>query len=101
MKKLVLVDSCIHIEARKAGKESIQALFLPRPDYELATCGMVEFEVMRGIKSPRALVFARTQFDLLRYLPTTRATWILAREIAQALDREGLPINAQDTVIAA
>jgi len=102
MKKLILVDSCIHIKARKERDvAAFSFLFTPHPDYEFATCGMVEFEVMRGLKSPKALAYARIQFARLRYLPTTRATWILAREIAQALDRKGLPINAQDTIIAA
>jgi len=99
MKKLVLVDSCIHIKARRT--DAYLDLFEPHPDYEFATCGMVEFEVMRGITTPKGLAYAREQFDILRYLPTTRATWILAREIAQQLDRKGLPINAQDTIIAA
>jgi len=101
MKKLILVDSCIHIEAAKTGPELLEVIFSLHPDYEFATCGMVELEVMRGIRSPGALAYAREQFNILRYLPTTRATWILAREITQALDRKGLPINTQDTVIAA
>jgi len=38
---------------------------------------------------------------MLRYLPTTQPTWILAREIAQDLDRRGVPIKPQDMIIAA
>jgi len=101
MKKLVLVDSCIHIKARKAGDQSLNVLFTPHPEYEFATCGMVELEVMRGIKGAKALADAQHQFALLRYLPTTRATWALARKIAQDLDLRGVPIKPQDMIIAA
>jgi len=101
MKLLVLVDSCIHIEARKHAPELLRVIFGTHPDYEFATCGMVEFEVMRGIKTPRAQAFARAQFALLRYLPTTHSTWACAREIAYDLDRRGVPIKPQDMIIAA
>jgi len=101
MKPRVLADSGFFIGPARKRRAPFHLIEEYRDRYEFLTCGMVEFEVLRGIRDTRARQEATAHFAQLHYQPMKRSTWAHARDIAQRLDEQGTPIPPQDTIIAA
>ncbi|MEO7933872.1 MAG: PIN domain-containing protein [Chthoniobacterales bacterium] len=68
---------------------------------DLATCGMVRLEVLRGVKNPRVRDKLSSFFDVLQNVPTDNRLWEEAASLAWKLDRVGRVLPAQDILIAA
>jgi len=101
MKTLLLSDSSIYIRILRMRGSPFRFFGNHSTHYEFATCGMVMMEVLRGLREPAAVEYARGQFGRLTYLPTHESTWDLARSLAWQLERAGLRIPVQDIIIAA
>jgi predicted nucleic acid-binding protein len=95
-----LVDSNIFIELMRQGLDP--AVEIPRriAVLDLATCGMVRVEVMRGVKVERIRRGLIAFLDVLQNVPTDNRLWEATAELAWSLDRRGWIIPAQDLVIA-
>ena len=96
----VLVDSNVFIDLLQKPLDPAAELTREISLTELATCGMVRVEVMRGIKLDKTRRRMSAFLDVMRNVPTDNRLWEEAAELAWTLDRSGWNIPAQDIVIA-
>ena len=101
MKNDVLVDSNVYIALLKTKKDAVQVLFAWAGDRNLAICGMVRLEVLRGIKSLKLLTKVSAFMDVLCNVPSDNRLWSEAADLAWNLDRKGIVIPGPDLIIAA
>lgn len=101
MPAVVLVDSCVWIRLLRAGQDPVRELTTRARESDLATCGMVRLEVLRGITNRRVHDAVRAFFDVMQNSPTDNRIWEDASEAAWQLGRRGLHLPAQDIIIAA
>ena len=76
-------------------------LFAWAGDRNLAICGMVRLEVLRGIKSLKLLTKVSAFMDVLCNVPSDNRLWSEAADLAWNLDRKGIVIPGPDLIIAA
>lgn len=67
---------------------------------DLATCGIIRVEVLRGIRSKVVRERMERFLNLMREIPTTGEIWREAGHLAWKLDRSGIVLPAQDVLIA-
>lgn len=101
MASLILPDSSFYITASRAGLDPFHELGRRADDFEFATCGMVQVEVLRGRRDPNVVRRFRETFAMMIFINTTQAVWERAGQLAWALDRQGVVLPAPDLVIAA
>lgn len=101
MASLILPDSSFYITATRTGRDPLVELGAKADDYEIATCGMVQIEVLRGRRDPHVLRRFRETFAVMIYIATTNAIWERAAQLAWVLDRQGIVIPATDLIIGA
>ncbi len=95
-----LVDSSFFIDRLRAGRDPLKELAAHSDDWELLTCGVVQMEVLRGMKDKNA---HRRMADYMRcmlYLPTLNSIWERVTALAWTLDRRGKVVQVTDLVIA-
>lgn len=97
----VLVDSSVWIRLMRAGLDPVRELTARARESDLATCGMVRVEVLRGITNRRVHDALRGFFDVMQNSPTDNRLWEEAGEAAWQLGRRGLHPPVQDILIAA
>ena len=101
MESAVLVDSSIFISLLRAGLDP-SAELLSRADLvDLATCGMIRLEVIRGIALPKARKKMEAFFDVMQNVITDNQLWEDACELGWQVTRKGNNMPAQDIIIAA
>jgi len=98
---MVLVDSCVWIEAaRQQGdlkcKVALQALL---EEFEAAICAPVKLEVLGGCRQEKRTKMA-AGFSVLPYLQTTEKTWEEAIKTGWRLRDHGLVVPWNDILIA-
>ncbi len=98
---MVLVDSCVWIEAaRQQGnlmcKVALQSLL---EEFEAAICAPVKLEVLGGCRQEKRAKMA-SSFSILPYLQTTEKTWEEAVKIGWKLRDNGLVVPWNDILIA-
>lgn len=101
MASLVLPDSSFYITATRAGLDPFLELSAKSNEYEYATCGMVQIEVLRGRSDPHLLRRFRETFAVMIYITTNHIIWERAAQLAWSLDRRGIVIPATDLIIGA
>jgi predicted nucleic acid-binding protein len=100
MESVVLVDSCVLIGLLREGRDPAAELSGRVPTTDLATCGMVRLEVIRGLVVPRLRRAVEGFMNVMRNVPTDNRLWEEAAAQAWELDRQGVILPAQDIVIA-
>jgi predicted nucleic acid-binding protein len=100
MESVVLVDSCVLIGLLREGRDPAVELVNRAPNTDLATCGMVRLEVVRGVVAPRLRRALEAFMNLMRNVPTDNRLWETAVDLAWELDRQGIVLPAQDILIA-
>jgi predicted nucleic acid-binding protein len=101
MESAVLVDSCVFIGLLREGRDPIAELTHHIPLEQLATCGMVRLEVIRGLSQPKARRILEEFMDVMLYVPTDNRLWEQATELAWKLGRTGVTLPSGDLIIAA
>jgi predicted nucleic acid-binding protein len=101
MESVVLVDSSVFIRLLREGRDPAQELVSRAGESDLATCGMVRMEVLRGMKSPKARRALEEFFEAMRFVPSDAALWKKATDLAWRMDRAGRVLPLQDIFIAA
>ena len=98
----VLVDSNVYISLLKTGRDAVATLYqwAEMEDRNLAICGMVRLEVLRGVRIPRFYQAISVLMDVMINVPTDNRLWIEATDLAWMLDRKGVVIPGSDAVIA-
>ncbi|MEO5915903.1 MAG: PIN domain-containing protein [Luteolibacter sp.] len=99
----VLVDSNVYIRLLKHGKDSVATLFdwSEAEGRNLAVCGMVRLEVLRGVKVSRFYQAISSLMDVMVNVRSDNRLWDEATHLAWKLDRKGFVIPGPDAVIAA
>ena len=98
---MILIDSCIFIEHLRAGRDPAQEFAHYAQTYDIATCGVIRCEVLRGMRTPKARAALAAYFDCLLYIPTLNTVWEATEELLWQTDRRGFKIPLTDAVIAA
>lgn len=98
---MILIDSCIYIEHLREGRDPAQVFAHYAPRHDLATCGVIRCEVLRGMRTPKSLAALASYFDCLLYVPTLNNVWEAAEELLWQTDRRGFKIPLTDALIAA
>ena len=101
MESPVLVDSCVFITLLKTRRDPGEELMGRLDLTDLATCGMVRLEVIRGLATPRARQRMDAFFDVMQNVTTDNALWEDACELGWHVTRKGNNMPAQDIIIAA
>lgn len=100
MDGVVLVDSSVLIGLLREGRDPAVELAGRAPTTDLATCGMVRLEVLRGVVGVKQRRAVQGFLGVLRNVPTDNRVWEAATELAWSLDRRGITLPAQDILIA-
>ncbi len=96
----ILVDSNVYINLLKIRRDPSEVIGAWAGRADLATCGMVRLEVLRGLKHPRAFKRVAEFMDVMVNVPTPVTFWPEATELAWRLNRQGKIIPATDIIIA-
>lgn len=97
---MILIDSCIFIEHLRAGRDPARVFAPYAQNFDLATCGVIRCEVLRGMRTPKARAALAGYFDCLLYIPTLNSIWESAENLLWETDRRGFKIPLTDAVIA-
>jgi predicted nucleic acid-binding protein len=97
----VLVDSNVFIDLLIRAKDPAKWLLDWAGSRNLATCGMIRLEVLRGITIPKSHRETSAFFDAMINVSSNNRLWEAATELAWKLDRKGIVIPGTDVVIAA
>ncbi len=98
---MILIDSSIFIDWLRQKRSPALLLENRARTGEVATCGIVRAEVLRGISNLAAKNDLRGFFDLLPEIQTTTSVWHDVAELAWALDRKGFVLPLPNIVVAA
>lgn len=101
MESEVMVDSNVFIDLMKHRGDPAPWLYRWAGVRNLAICGMVRAEVLRGEKSPKAYKSLNDFMDVMVNVPASNQLWDEAAALAWKLDRQGLVIPGTDVLIAA
>jgi predicted nucleic acid-binding protein len=97
----ILVDSNVFINLMRFRGDPAPWLYRWAGVSDLAICGMVRVEVLRGVKSPKAYHSLNAFMDVMVNIPASNRLWDEAAALAWKLDRQGVVIPGTDVVIAA
>jgi predicted nucleic acid-binding protein len=95
-----LVDSSFFIDRLRRGLDPLEELAAWSDEWEFLTCGVVQIEVLRGLKHPAARKRMQESMDCMLYVPTLNSIWEKARDLAWKLDRAGKAMQVTDLLIA-
>ena len=103
MGRNVLADSNVYIDLLRANRDVVATLFewIQASGGDLSICGMVRLEVLRGIKRGKSMDRLIAFMDAMVNVPSDKALWMDATDLAWKLDRKGIVIPGADIVIAA
>lgn len=96
----VMVDSNVYIDLLKTRQDPTGVLGDWAGDRNLAICGMIRMEVLRGLKMPKVYQRISSFMDVLINVRTADTFWDDAAALAWQLDRKGNVIPSQDIIIA-
>lgn len=100
MERSVLIDSNVYIDLLRQNRDPLKEL-LGRFDHtEIACCGIVKAEVLRGMKVPRLRDRLAEFFSITEMVGTSAALWDEIWALAWRLDRSGRILPLTDIVIA-
>jgi predicted nucleic acid-binding protein len=100
MAAVALVDSSVWIRLLRQGTDPVRELVQRAREYDLATCGMVRLEVLRGIVHRPVYDALKAFMDVMLNVPADNRIWEAATHDAWHLGRKGVTLPAQDLVIA-
>lgn len=97
----ILVDSSVYIKLMRRRLDPATVLFEHYDSVNLVTCGMVQVEVLRGVRDLNARKRLEGFMSVMQYVPTDERLWREATHLAWRIDRAGESIQATDALIAA
>jgi predicted nucleic acid-binding protein len=100
MPATVLVDSSFFIDRLRRGVDPLQELNRSADRLDFAICGVVQVEVLRGIKHKAAYLRMEATMGSMIYIPTHNRVWERAYRTAWELDRRGVVMQLTDILIA-
>lgn len=100
MDPVVLIDSNVYIDWLNAGLDPVQEIARRATLEDIACCGVVKAEVLRGIRSTKLRERLEEFFSVTQMISTNASLWDEAWQLAGQLDRQGKVLPLQDLVIA-
>ena len=101
MERIVLVDSSIYIQLLRRGVDPSAALLEQMETLNLVTCGVVQVEVLRGLRNPNIKRKLEEFMNVMIFVTTDNRLWAETVELAWKLDRKGRVLPPTDLLIAA
>ena len=95
--KQILVDTNILIDYFKNPTDDATKIF---EQNEIATCGVVVTELLRGSKSQKESEKLKTALECFEYLDFEKADWIEIAELFIKLKKAGVTVPFQDGIIS-
>lgn len=100
---MVLIDTSAWIFALKKSfhpfvKERIEKILM---ESDVAINGMIEVELLGGVKTEKEFERLKSRLDALYYIETNRSLWDDASQLAFRLKRKGVHVPYADILIAA
>ena len=100
---MMLIDTSAWIFALKKSfhsfvKERIEKIFM---ESDVAINGMIELELLGGVKTEKEYERLKSRLDALYYIETDRSLWDYASKLAIHLKRKGVHVPYADILIAA
>ena len=93
----ILVDTNILIDYLKNPTDNATKIF---EQNEIATCGVIVTELLRGSKSPKASEKLKTALECFEYLDFEKADWIEIAELFAKLKKRDITVPFQDGIIS-
>ena len=93
----ILVDTNILIDYLKNPTEDATKIF---EQNEIATCGVVVTELLRGSKSPKETQKLKAALECFEYLDFEKSDWIEIAELFIKLKKSGVTVPFQDGIIS-
>ena len=100
MVPLILIDSNVYISFLNSGRDPIKEIGKRASLEDIACCGIVKAEVLRGIKGPKQRSRLEEFFAVTQMIGTPASLWDEVWQLAWQLDRKGDVLPLQDIVIA-
>ncbi len=100
MKDNILVDTCIWIEFFKDESDTSDELVSLIIKNAVATCGIILFELMQGIKTEHEKSSILNIMTKLPYFEMSPQLWQKAAELSRILKKKGLSVPLSDIFIA-
>jgi predicted nucleic acid-binding protein len=97
---VILVDSSIYVDWLRRRVDPRHALAHWLKSHEVASCGIIRAEVLRGVLDPAQRARVEQFFDVLQEIPTDAKLWRDVAELAWELDRRGIVLAVPDLAIA-
>lgn len=98
----ILADTCAWIDFFRGRQTPLaEALGESLMRAEVATCGVVIYELLQGIRDPREEELVQNAFQALSHLEMTRELWIRAGRLSARLRDSGHTLPFSDIMIAA
>ena len=97
----ILPDTCAWIDFFRSKPslmgEKVEAALVHG---EVVTCGVVLFELLQGIKSPREEALVLSAFQAVPHLEMTERLWIKAGRLSTQIRKKGHTLPLSDIIIA-
>ena len=94
---MILVDTNILIDFLKNPTKEKESIF---QENEIATCGVIFTELLRGSKNPKESEKLKTVLECFEYLSFEKQDWLEISSLFAKLKKNGLTIPFQDGIIA-
>ena len=94
---MILVDTNILIDFLKNPTKEKESIF---KENEIATCGVIFTELLRGSKNSKEIEKLKTALECFEYLTFEKQDWLEVACIFAKLKKSGLTIPFQDGIIA-
>ena len=94
---MILVDTNILIDFLKNPTKEKEVIF---QENEIATCGVIFTELLRGSKNPKESEKLKTVLECFEYLSFEKQDWLEISSFFAKLKKNGLTIPFQDGIIA-
>ena len=98
---MILIDSCMFIPLLRQGIDPAREFSVLAEQVDIATCGVVRCEIIRGMSTLKARKALSAYLDCLLYIPTLNSLWKTAEDILWSSGRSGFTLPLTDAVIAA
>jgi predicted nucleic acid-binding protein len=96
----VLADSSYYIQLLREGRDPLRELAVAAATRDLATCGVIQCEVGRGVRHDHVRSRFCAAWELMVNVPTDIRLWTEVEQTAWELDRMGTTLPLTDIVIA-
>lgn len=86
----VMVDSSWYVAAARAGRDPLRALAFTAESRDIATCGVIQMEVGRGLRDQTVLDRMRAAWATMLYVPSDAARWEKTLDLERWLRDQGV-----------